>query len=329
MTTNSIAPFNTIALFGATGMLGSAVLKALLNPPVDKYKPTVIAFMRPGKSLDKSLLQSYSQLKSVEVDYPKGGAALVDKLQGVDAIITVLNGPGVASQYAILDAAIETGVRRFYPSEYGFHQAYRAPGDPGARVMPLWDEKERFAIHLKLNPAVETGKIEYTFIGAGDLYDQEPEPFWCPWARDQESYEVPVVGDGNAPADWSCMQDIANYVVASLSRPALSANKHLNFPSETLSQNALVELFRKYAKGRKVSVRYFSEQDAHRLVAHPEEAPSEIASNSNIPVDFYFVVKSIQGSGTFRRSRWDCHWDLFPEVKRATFEEYMKERFGG
>lgn len=102
------------------------------------------------------------------------------------------------------------------------------------------------------------------------------------------------------------MQDIANYVVASLSRPALSANKHLNFPSETLSQNALVE-----------------------LVAHPEEAPSEIAPNSNIPVDFYFVVKSIQGSGTFRRSRWDCHWDLFPEVKRVTFEEYMKERFGG
>jgi len=304
------APLNTIALFGATGMLGSAILSVLLEPPIDNYKPTVLVFLRPGKSLDQSLLSLYRQLKTVEIDYSEGGNSLADALRGVDAIVSVLNGPGVAAQYTILEAAIAAGVRRFYPSEYGFHHAYRAPGDPGARIMPLWDEKERFALHLKLHPAVEAGKIEYTFIGAGDLYDQKPEPFWCPWAQDRDSYEVPVVGDGDALADWSCTRDVAKYVVATLSKPALSANVYLNFPSETISQNTMVQLLRRYAKGRQVTVRYFSEHDAHRFVAKPQEAPEVIGTQSNIPVDFYFVVKSIQGSGLFRRSRWECHWEL-------------------
>jgi len=193
--------------------------------------------------------------------------------------------------------------------------------------MPLWDEKERFTQHLKLHPAVEEGKITYTLIGAGDLYDQEPEPFWCPWAQRRDSYEVPVVGDGDALADWSNTRDVARYVVATLSKPSLSANTHLNFPSERLSQNAMVALLRKHAGGCQVSVRAFSSDDAHRFIARPGEAPSEIGEHSNIPVDFYFVVKVTQGSGLFRRSRWECHWDLFPEVQRTCFEDYLQERF--
>ncbi|OBZ68663.1 Phosphomutase-like protein 3 [Grifola frondosa] len=321
-----LSPLSTVALFGATGMLGSKILAALLNPPIPDYKPTVLVFLRPGKSLDQSL-QGHPQLKTCELDYAKGGSALVECLRGVDAIVSVLNGPGVAAQYSILDAAIEAGVRRIYPSEFGFHQAYRAPGDPGARIMPLWDEKERFAQHLKLHPAVDSGKITYTFIGAGDLWDQKPELFWCPWAQDLDSYSVPIVGDGDALADWSDARDVANYVVASLSKPSLSVNTHLNFPSETFSQNAIVDLMRKYVRGREVHPLIFTAEEAHRYAANADEAPKNIAPNTNIPVDFYFVVKIIQGSGTFRRPRWECHWDLFPEVKRTTFEEYLKERF--
>jgi hypothetical protein len=28
-------------------------------------------------------------------------------------------------------------VKRFIPSEFGFHQLYRAPGEPGARLHPV------------------------------------------------------------------------------------------------------------------------------------------------------------------------------------------------
>ena len=141
---------------------------------------------------------------------------------------------------------------------------------------------------------------------------------------------MPVVADGDALADWSSRKDIARYVVATLAKPAISANAMLNFPSATFSQNTIIELLRKYAgaRGRKVTVRYFSAEDAHRFIQDDSLAPTEIAQHTAIPVDFYFVVKIIQGSGTFRRPPWECHWDLFPEVKRTSFEEYLKEKFG-
>ncbi|KAH9920129.1 uncharacterized protein B0H18DRAFT_957183 [Fomitopsis serialis] len=322
-------PLDTVALFGATGMLGSTFLDALLDDVVQGYKPKVLAFMRAGNSLGDRH-KHHARLQVVQCDYPKGGDDLVENLCGVDALVSVLNGGGYAAHYILLDAAIKAGVKRFYPSEYGHHNLYRAPGDAGSRLLPLWDEKERFIMHLKLHPDVLAGKLEYTLVGAGDVWDQPPEPFWCPWDQDVDTYDVPVVGDGDALADWSSRKDIAHYVVATLAKPALSANAVLNFPSETISQNAMVELLRKYAgaKGRKVTVRHFSADDAHRFAADASAAPQEIAKSSAIPVDFYFVVKCLQGSGTFRRTPWECHWDLFPEVKRTTFEEYLKEKFG-
>lgn len=61
---------------------------------------------------------------------------------------------------------------------------------------------------------------------------------------------MPVVADGDALADWSSRKDIARYVVATLAKPAISANAMLNFPSATFSQNTIVELLRKYAGAR-------------------------------------------------------------------------------
>ncbi|EMD40117.1 hypothetical protein CERSUDRAFT_81414 [Gelatoporia subvermispora B] len=322
-----LAPLNVVALFGATGMLGNAILSALLKSPRLGYEPEVVVFLRPGKDLDDTRLDPHPRLRVVHNDYMQKGPELAKALNGIDAVVSALSGPAVAAQYHIFNSAINAGVRRFYPSEFGFHHPYSAPGDPGARILPLWFEKEQFTTHAKLHPAVEEGKIAYTFIGAGDLYNQPQEPFWCPWVQDRDLYQVPVVGNPDALVDWSNIDDIARYTVATLSKPELSINATLNFPSETMSQKTMVDLFARYAKGREVTVRHFSSNDAHHFAARPEEAPKEIAENSLIPVDFFFVVKCIQGSGTFRRSRWECHWDLFPEVQRTTFEEYLKERF--
>ncbi|KZT71757.1 hypothetical protein DAEQUDRAFT_749776 [Daedalea quercina L-15889] len=231
-------PLNTIALFGATGMLGSAFLETYVV--VEGYKPKVLVFMRPSKVLN-TRYEQHAQLR------------------GTDALVSVLSGPGYASRYTLLDAAIKAGE----------------------------DEKERFILHLKLHPHMV----------------QPTEPFWCPWDQDVDTYNVPVAGDGGALADWSCRKDVARYVVATLAKPALSANAVLNFPSVTMSQNAMVELLRKYAgaKGHKVTVRYFSAEQAHRFVADASQAPQEIAKSSAIPADFYFVVKILQGSGYFKR----------------------------
>jgi hypothetical protein len=42
-----------------------------------------------------------------------------------DADVSALSGPALGAQATIQDAIADTGVKRFYPSESGFHQIHR------------------------------------------------------------------------------------------------------------------------------------------------------------------------------------------------------------
>ena len=141
---------------------------------------------------------------------------------------------------------------------------------------------------------------------------------------------MPIVGSGDAPIDWSLRRDVARYVAATLAKPELSANAEFNLPSTTLSQNEMLVLFRRYAgaRGKTMTERRISLDDVHRYIEDESLAPKDITRNTQIPVDFYFIVKCNEAQGLFRRNQWECHWDLFPEVKRTTFEDYLKEIFG-
>ncbi|KAJ3387920.1 hypothetical protein HDU80_011811 [Chytriomyces hyalinus] len=45
--------------------------------------------------------------------------ALVESLKGVDALVSVVGGPGMGSQEHLIRASVQAGVKRFFPSEYG------------------------------------------------------------------------------------------------------------------------------------------------------------------------------------------------------------------
>ena len=87
----------------------------------------------------------------------------MEKLRGIDALVSVLNMPGYKQHYALLDAAIKAGqcfaaslfdarhphrmvadpcrpgVKQFYPSECGFYHLYHASGELCSRVIPERD----------------------------------------------------------------------------------------------------------------------------------------------------------------------------------------------
>lgn len=104
-------------------------------------------------------------------------------------------------------------------------------------------------------------------------------------------YDVPDVVHGDVLTDESLRCRSNTHEAGPLRKAAL------NFPSATLLQNTIVELFHKYAGARckKVTVRYFLAEDAHRFVKNESLAPWEIAQHTAIPIDFYFVAKFIQG----------------------------------
>ncbi|KAG9389031.1 isoflavone reductase family protein [Pyrenophora tritici-repentis] len=133
------APFHTIALFGANGQISEHILHALVSSKRPGHEFTVVAFIQPGTRLQD---QNNVVIKTFDVEKATRGELSKD-LKGVDVIVSALNGPALEGQTMIQDAAADAGVKRFYPSEYGFHQIYRKPNDPMGYIHPAWNMKAK------------------------------------------------------------------------------------------------------------------------------------------------------------------------------------------
>ncbi|KAL0943094.1 isoflavone reductase family protein [Colletotrichum truncatum] len=313
----------TIALFGANGQVGDSILRGLLAEDDHQFK--IHAFIPKGFELQHG--QSHSKVFIHEFDLETlSKDKLATELKDVDAVISALNGKALDAQPTIQDAAAAAGVARFYPSEFGMHNVYRKPDDPWGYVHPLWDSKQQSIDKAIFHPAVLEGKMTYTVVGAGDFYNQDREKVWCPWTqRDVEKYDLHIIGDPDAKADFTHLDDFGKYIVATLVNSGKSKNQFLNFTSDTISYNKIAELLEKYS-GKKVNKNVMSQDEMHEIIKSPSKAPEEM-TESAFPVDFWFLVKGLQGQGSFRRPPGQIHNHLFTYIKPTTFESYLKERF--
>lgn len=212
------APYTRLALFGATGQIGASILNALLHPSFPGYEPHIKVFLRDESYGKKaSTIPDHPRVEKVKADFDNV-EELAEKLKGVEAVVSALNGPGIDAQYKILDACAEAGVKRFLPSEYGSEHPWRKPGDEWTHTHPYFDIKARFKEYMYLHPAMVSGKMTYTIVGVGDLCeyfltarspgsvrsphaartdDQPTENYWIAWAQQKlpDTYVFPVVAD--------------------------------------------------------------------------------------------------------------------------------------
>jgi uncharacterized protein YbjT (DUF2867 family) len=131
-------PFQSIALFGANGQIGERILQALLACKRPGHTFKITAFIPPGTKLQ----QESANVTVKHFDAEKTDReSLAKALDGVEAVVSALNGPALKAQATIQDAAADAGVKRFYPSEYGSHQIYRKPNDPMGYIHPAWNMK--------------------------------------------------------------------------------------------------------------------------------------------------------------------------------------------
>lgn len=184
---------------------------------------------------------------------------------------------------------------------------------------------ERVIRHL----AVRERKMSFTVIGCGDFYNQARERVWCPWTQDPSSvdqYTLHAIGNPHAEADYTHLDDLGSFVVATLLEPAKSHNAFLNVVSDTISTTHIARLLCRYS-GKKVEVNVLPQERMHQVWNDPAKAPAE-HSDSAFPVDFWYLVKGTQGKGEFVRPRSQIHNSLFADVQVTPFEGYFKARFG-
>ncbi|KAF9632341.1 NmrA-like protein [Lasiodiplodia theobromae] len=315
--------FEIIAVFGANGQIGQRILEKLSHHPAHNFN--ILAFIQPDDDLSCAGNDHKTVIKSFDLDN-LSRERLTKDLRGVDAVVSALNGKALDAQPLIQDAAADASVKRFYPSEYGMHHIYRKPGDPWGYLHPVWNQKERLNELVTRHPAVLSGKMTYTIIGCGDFYDQDREPVWCPWTQhDVSDYTFRLIGDPEARADFTNMDDFADYLAATLIEPAKADNQFLNFVSATVSHMEIADSLRKQT-GKTVKIDYYPHETMHEVVDDPKKAPQELGK-SNFPLDFWFLVKGMQGQGRFRRPRGQINNNLFPDVRPTTFEKYFEQKF--
>ena len=123
-------PIRTVAVAGASGNLGPAILNQLLAAGF-----TVTALTRAD-----SRSTFPSAVKVVPVDYDSL-ESLTAALKGQDALVSTLAILALGAQIRLVDAAIAAGVKRFIPSEFGSN-------NPLARRMPVFADKVKVHDYL-------------------------------------------------------------------------------------------------------------------------------------------------------------------------------------
>jgi NmrA-like family len=195
----------------------------------------------------------------------------------------------------------------------------------------VWATKIKCLDDVIKHPAIQNGQMTYTVIGCAEMYDVYEQPILCPWLERDEivtrnGYQVQCVGNPDAKMDYSSCADVAKYLVTSIQHPERSENRILGFRSDYISHNEIAQLLEKYS-GRRARINVTSIEKVKEVLKDPSTAPEELQGGSTFPVDFWMLLRYVQGRGTFWRPPGLLHNDLFPEVAPTSIEEYFKTCF--
>ncbi|KAF7588649.1 hypothetical protein BBP40_005431 [Aspergillus hancockii] len=312
-----------VALLGANGQIGNAILHALFSCKEQAFD--IIAFIPPNSSL-----KFYGDARKIaikDIDLAQATIAdLVAAFAGASVLVSALGGKLLSRQGLIQDAAEIAGVRRFYPSEFGMHHVVQMPNHD-VYIHPTWAQKIRCLDSAIKHPAIKSGQMTYTVIGCGEFYDLPQEIILCPWLQNEaKEYTLQVVGDPDALMDYSSVHDTAAYLVSSICHPDISENRILGFRSDHISYNEIAKLLERHS-GKPVRRNFTSIQTVQEIIENPSTVPEDFKLGSTFTADFWLLLRYVQGQGIFWRPPGQIHNDLFRNVTPMTFDQYFSGLF--
>lgn len=191
---NIVEKEKTIVLAGVSGMLGSKIAHALIQPGV---RVKALIRQETNKSSLRELEEKGLELLTVSMDNHYG---LSKACEGADCIVSALSGLGevvIGVQKKLLDAAVAAGVPRFIPSDYSLDFTKLVPGKN--RNLDL---RRSFHVYLDQAPIRATSIFNGAFMDlvTGDmpliLYKMNRVLYW---------------GNPSVPFDLTLTDNVADY----------------------------------------------------------------------------------------------------------------------
>jgi nucleoside-diphosphate-sugar epimerase len=215
-------PIKNVLIAGASGSVGTPILKALLAEP--GFTVTILS-----RASSEAVFPANLPVVKVSDDFTLSELTLAFANQ--DAVVIALTTSSVTKDgkdglaIRLIDAAVAAGVKRFIPSEYGTNNL-----DPRARnLVPVYDIKGAMLEHLIAQSSASNGKLTWTSICCGS---------WLDWALDPsksgnflgidvKARKAVVYDSGRARYSVTTSSNTGLAVVRALKYAEMTANKQV------------------------------------------------------------------------------------------------------
>ncbi|KAG8839136.1 hypothetical protein FRC18_000523 [Serendipita sp. 400] len=200
-----------IVVVGAGGKLGAPLFQTLLQSNEPKFTVTALIRSSSSYTLPEGVDQNRAKLAKVDFDDQPG---LVNVLRGQDAIVFAFGaGPDlIPTSKTLIDAAIEAGVKRVIPSEFG--------NDEIPLTEPLFGNKQ--VVQKILQEAASQGKITYTLIRNGPWFDLG---FTLALGFDIQARTATLYDNGDRKFHTTTVPSICRAITSLLADSSQSVNK--------------------------------------------------------------------------------------------------------
>jgi putative NADH-flavin reductase len=212
-----------VALFGANGKLGPAILDALLS--AEAFNVTIFSRTSTrSKYPDSVTVTTIADRPSQE--------ELVHALQGQDAVVVVFQG-SFGFQISLAEAAAKAGVKRIIPADFG---SCDSSSPRALELMPFYVNKKKVREHLQQLSA--TSCLTWTSLVTAHFFD---------WGLKTGLLKVNIAerkalifDDGDVKWSATTLRTIGLAVVRILRKLEETKNRMLYIQSFSTSQNELM-----------------------------------------------------------------------------------------
>ncbi|EEA18549.1 hypothetical protein TMatcc_011214 [Talaromyces marneffei ATCC 18224] len=224
-----------VAIIGASGNVGSIILDAFVG--ASQFNVTVLTRSSSSATFPAGVTVRKSDFSEQD---------LVSAFKGQNVVISVVGLGAFTDQKKFIDAAISAGVKRFIPSEFSANTLSPAV----VQLLPVFAQKKEVLDYLKTK---EASGLTWTAIWTALFFDQCLTTGFLGF--DLPTRTASIWDGGNSVFTVTNVEQLQRAVIATLERPAETANKNLYIASVETSQNELLAALEK-ATASKWTVTY-------------------------------------------------------------------------
>ncbi|KAI3327453.1 isoflavone reductase family protein [Ustulina deusta] len=231
-----------VMLIGGGGLFGAELCATLQKEP--SFNLSILS-----RKSSKSIFPPHLKVAVVDDDYPID--QLVGAFKSQDAVVSAIPGRPYTVHLRMIDAAIQAGVTRFIPSEYGNNTCTAA-----AELVSLYGDKAKVIAYLKTK---ENTGLTWTAIHTGQFFDWGLESGWLDYQLEEN--RATIYDSGNKLWSTTTIRTVATAVVKVLLKLDETKNKPLFVASFTVSQLQVLEALEK-ATGNKWTISRMTSEEA-------------------------------------------------------------------